>query len=45
MTIVPEGGWSLGGRVVSIGKIAGVFTEDRQARIREYLEKRQEQTR
>ena len=39
MTIVEvsEGGWSLGGRPVSIGKLAGVFTEDRQQRIREYL--------
>jgi phenylpyruvate tautomerase PptA (4-oxalocrotonate tautomerase family) len=35
---VPEGGWSLGGRPVSIQKLAGVFTEDRQQRIREYLE-------
>lgn len=34
---VPEGGWGLGGRFVSIGAIAPVFTEDRQERIRTYL--------
>jgi phenylpyruvate tautomerase PptA (4-oxalocrotonate tautomerase family) len=34
---VPEGGWGLGGRAVSIGDLAPVFTEDRQARIRAYL--------
>ncbi len=39
MTIVevPEGGWGVGGRAVSIGRLAPVFTEDRQARIRDYL--------
>jgi hypothetical protein len=39
MTIVevPDGGWSLGGRPVSIAKLAPFFTEDRQQRIREYL--------
>lgn len=40
MTIVevPEGGWGLGGRPVSIGSLAPVFTEDRQARIRAHLD-------
>jgi hypothetical protein len=34
---VPEGGWGLGGRSVSIGDLAPVFSEDRQQRIRAYL--------
>lgn len=40
MTIleVPEGGWGYGGQPVSIGSLAPVFTEDRQERIRAYLE-------
>ena len=37
---VPEGGWGLGGRAVSIGSLAPVFSEDRQARIRSYLAER-----
>lgn len=37
---IPEGGWGLGGRAVSIANLAPVFTEDRQARIRTYLTKR-----
>jgi len=37
---IPEGGWGLGGRAVSIAKLAPVFTEDRQARIRSYLAER-----
>jgi len=40
MTIVevPESAWGLGGRPVSIGSLAPVFSEDRQARIRAYLD-------
>jgi hypothetical protein len=40
MTIVevPEGAWGFGGRPVSIGTLAPVFSEDRQARIRAHLE-------
>ena len=34
---VPEGGWGLGGRVVSIADLAPIFTEDRQGRIGAYL--------
>jgi len=34
---VPEGGWGLGGRPVSIGQLAPVFDEERQARIRAHL--------
>ncbi len=34
---VPEGAWGLGGRAVSIGDLAPIFNEDRQARIRAYL--------
>ena len=34
---VPEGGWGLGGRSVSIERLAPVFAEDRQKRIRAYL--------
>lgn len=34
---VPEGGWGLGGRAVSIADLAPIFDEDRQARIRSYL--------
>lgn len=39
MTIqeVPDGGWSVGGRAVSIRDLAGLFTEDRQQRIARYL--------
>ncbi len=39
MTIVeiPEGGFALGGRPVSIARLAPVFSEDRQDRIRAYL--------
>jgi phenylpyruvate tautomerase PptA (4-oxalocrotonate tautomerase family) len=39
MTIVevPDGGWGVGGRPVSIARLAPVFTEDRQTRIRQYL--------
>jgi phenylpyruvate tautomerase PptA (4-oxalocrotonate tautomerase family) len=37
ITEVPDGGWSLGGRPVSIRDIAGIFTEDRQQRIAKYL--------
>jgi hypothetical protein len=39
MTIVevPDGGRSVGGRPVSIRDIAGLFTEDRQQRIANYL--------
>ena len=42
MTIVevPEGGWGLGGGPVSIGQLAPVFSEDRQERIRRYLDAR-----
>jgi len=42
MTIdeVPDGGWSIGGRAVSIGDIAAIFTEDRQRRIAAYLEEK-----
>ncbi len=35
---VPEGGWGLGGRAVSISAIAPVFKQDRQERIKAYLE-------
>jgi hypothetical protein len=40
MTIVevPEGAWGFGGRPVSIGTLAPVFSEDRRARIRAHLE-------
>ena len=40
MTIleVPEGGWGLGGRTVSIGAIAPVFKTEQQDRIKKYLE-------
>ncbi len=34
---VPEGGWGLGGRAVSISDLAPLFTEDRQARIENYI--------
>jgi phenylpyruvate tautomerase PptA (4-oxalocrotonate tautomerase family) len=34
---VPEGSWGLGGRPVSIERLAPVFSDDRQARIRAYL--------
>jgi hypothetical protein len=34
---VPEGAWGLGGRAVSIGELAPIFREDRQARIQSYL--------
>jgi len=34
---VPEGGWGVGGRPVSIARLAAVFDEERQARIRSYL--------
>lgn len=34
---VPEGGWGLGGNPVSIGQLAPVFDEERQARIRAHL--------
>ncbi len=37
---VPEGAWGLGGRPVSIARIAPVFLEDRQQRIRAYLSER-----
>lgn len=39
MTIVevPEGAWGLGGRPVSIERLAPIFSEDRQDRIRDYL--------
>ena len=42
MTIVEveEGGWSLGGKPVSIADIAPVFVEDRKARIKDYLARR-----
>jgi len=39
---VPEGGWGLGGRAVSIADLAPVFTEDRQERIRSYLASRKD---
>ena len=35
---VPEGGWGVGGRAISIEQLAPVFAEDRQARIGEYLD-------
>jgi phenylpyruvate tautomerase PptA (4-oxalocrotonate tautomerase family) len=38
---VPEGGWGLGGRSVSIERLAPAFADDRQARIRAYLESNQ----
>jgi phenylpyruvate tautomerase PptA (4-oxalocrotonate tautomerase family) len=38
ITEVPEGGWGLGGSPVSIGRLAPVFAEDRQRRIRAYLD-------
>jgi phenylpyruvate tautomerase PptA (4-oxalocrotonate tautomerase family) len=34
---VPEGGWGLGGRPVSIGRLAPVFLPDRAARIEAHL--------
>jgi phenylpyruvate tautomerase PptA (4-oxalocrotonate tautomerase family) len=34
---VPEGGWGLGGRPVSIGRLAPVFLPDRQERIGTHL--------
>jgi phenylpyruvate tautomerase PptA (4-oxalocrotonate tautomerase family) len=34
---VPEGGWGLGGRAVSIADLAPIFSDDRQQRIRSYL--------
>lgn len=34
---VPEGSWGLGGNPVSIGKLAPVFTPERQERIQTYL--------
>jgi len=39
MTIVevPDGAWGVGGRPVSIARLAPIFTDDRQERIREYL--------
>lgn len=39
MTIVevPEGGWGVGGKPVSIGALAPAFAEDRRARIDAYL--------
>jgi phenylpyruvate tautomerase PptA (4-oxalocrotonate tautomerase family) len=40
ITEIPEGGWSVGGRTVGIAKLAPAFDEDRQQRIREYLESR-----
>ena len=42
MTIVevPEGAWGVGGRPVSIGQLAPLFADDRQERIRRYLEER-----
>ena len=42
MTIVevPEGAWGLGGRTVSIERLAPVFSEDRQERIRAHLRRR-----
>ena len=40
ITEVPEGGWGYGGRPASIAALAPVFTEDRQARIRDYLSSR-----
>lgn len=44
MTIVEveEGGWSVGGKTVSIGDIAPVFEQDRQQRIAKYLASRHE---
>lgn len=41
MTIVevPDGAWGVGGRPVSIAQLAPIFTDDRQERIREYLQK------
>jgi phenylpyruvate tautomerase PptA (4-oxalocrotonate tautomerase family) len=37
---VSEGGWGVGGEPVSIGRLAPVFSEDRQQRIRSYLHNR-----
>jgi phenylpyruvate tautomerase PptA (4-oxalocrotonate tautomerase family) len=39
MTImeVPDGGWSVGGRPVSIRDLSGIFTGDRRQRIAAYL--------
>ena len=34
---VPEGSWGLGGRPVSIERLAPAFVDDRQGRIRPYL--------
>lgn len=34
---VPEGAWGVGGRAVSIGRLAPVFEADRQERIAAYL--------
>ncbi len=34
---VPEGGWGVGGRAVSVGKLAPAFTTDRRERIERYL--------
>ena len=43
MTIVevPDGGWGLGGKPVSIGKLAPAFEEERQQRIEKYLRDRE----
>ncbi len=40
ITEVPEGAWGYGGKPVSIASLAPVFTEDRQERIRGYLDTR-----
>ena len=40
ITEVPEGGWGYGGSPVSIAALAPAFTEDRQHRIRAYLDGR-----
>ncbi len=37
ITEVPEGGWGVGGRTVSIEKLAPAFTKNRQERIQHYL--------
>jgi hypothetical protein len=34
---IPEGGWGLGGRVVSIADLSPIFSADRQTRIQAYL--------
>lgn len=34
---VPDGGWSVGGQPISIGRLSPIFAADRRSRIREYL--------